>query len=507
MSRYLRCCLVTMLMVAACADDPQANIDTTAPLGDIIVGGELNRAPEDVSTQPQDTGQPKPEFPEDFVISFVYRGMIPNENTDKSDLYIVDSRGRNPMAPSVELPLALTTFAIDPNACQLVLEKKADGTPLSTGPCSCNLGCVVDDSLTWIAVTVEKPTQTGFAFQVGKFNQDLEVKMVKGARFENIVDTEFAGGYLYFSQVKYCSDTGCQFLVYRYDLDNIPVPESVFLIPPDDDPDLVDGQATTGGHFTASHDGTTLAFVSPTIRSARLYVWRGSGAVQELDYLCPGGLQNGKCTGSGSAFSDLDPLAVSADGKRVAYFPTTSDGLEFRMYHLDAGDVASIKLMDTTDKDFLLESCQQIDFDPWKFSKVGAVSFTADAKGIYLVASSNCHPATRPFTDIIRIDTVVANSTKFKLTSFDNLTNNPHGDGPDNTIIESAVLSPGGGNVAYIASPMYGEDKETPLSASSANAKKSRELWVISTDGKQRRQITYNSKYSATWLTTMAELP
>jgi len=496
--------VLTLWLLAGCGGDDGAQLEVdgtpdTGPVGDIVI-----QKP-DVPVEDPDT-RPAVPFPEDFVVSFVYRGIVPNENTDKSDLYIVDSKGRNPKATNVEMPLAVTTFAIDPDACQLIMEKKPDGSPLATAPCSCNLGCVVDDTLTWIAVTVEKPTQTGFAFQVGKFNADLEVQMVKGAFFENIVDTAFAGGFLYFSQVKYCSDTGCQFLVYRYDLDNIPAPQSIFLLPPDDDPDLKDGQAITDGHFTASGDGKTLAFVSPTIRSTRVYVWR-KNTLKELDYICPGGLQNGKCTGSGSEFSDTDPLALTYDGKQLAGFTKTKNGLQYYLYDTDTGETASIKLMDTTGKDFKLESCQQIGSDQWKFNTVKAPQFTEDGASIYFVASSNCDPALRPFTDILRIDTVLANSTKFKLTSIHNVTNNPRTNENDNTIIETFDQSPKGGNLAFIGSPFYGADKEEPLPEASANAKKSRELWVISTDGKNRRQITYNSKYSAIWLTTISEIP
>jgi hypothetical protein len=445
---------------------------------------------------------PLEPFPEDFVVSFVYKGIVPNENTDQSDLYVVTSKGRNPFNKGVKTPVALTSFAINPDDCQLVMEKKMDGTPLTTAPCSCNLGCVVDRTLSWILVTVEKPSATGFAFQIGKFNADLQVQMVKGKKFVNIVDVDFAGGYLYFSQVKYCTEVACQFIVFRYDLGNIAEPESLFLLPPDDDPDYKSGQTITDGHFTVSHDGSTLALLSPTIRSTRLYVWR-AGELVELDYLCPGGMQGDHCTGSGSQFSDVDPLAVSNNGKHIAFFPTSNDGLELRYYNAESGIMDLLPLMVTTDKDFNVESCLQIDGSSWLFNTVASPLFAHDDSGVLFIASSNCNHGKRPFTDIVELPVSTVNSGIFKEHAFKNITLNPRNDDVDNTIIEAFDLSPDGGNVSYSASPMY-KDNGDPLSPQSANALHSRELWVVSRDGLQKMQITYNSKYSVTWLRNIA---
>ncbi len=456
-----------------------------------------------VSDAPPEPDEKTPDspFPEDFIVSFIYKGMVPNVNTDESDLYIVDSAGENPMAPGVKAPLALTTFAIDPEACELVLVKKADGTPLTTAPCSCNLGCTIDDTLTWIAVTVEKPSANGFAFQIGKFNADLQVQMVKGAIFQNIVDLAFTGGYLYFSQVKYCHETGCQYLVYRYDLQNIPEPKSQFLLPPNDDEDLVDGQSTTDGHFVASADGETIAFLSPTIRSARLYVWR-KGKLKELDYVCPGGMQGDHCTGSGSNFSDVDPLALSHDGKKLSWFMQGADGLELRFYDTDLGTLRKLKLMDTTGKDYATESCSQILGNDWKFNTVTEPRFTHNDNGLVFIAGSHCDSQKRPFTDIVKLPVSTIETGNLQQHTVKNLTNNPRVNGLENTIILTWDLSPDGGNVAYAASPIY-DASGKELSPASANANKSRELWVADLEGKQKKQITYNAKFTSTWLKTL----
>ncbi len=486
------------LLLAACGGDQDSNPAEVVSF-DLWQPGDISTTPE-TSPEPE-TKTPDSPFPEDFIVSFIYKGMVPNENTDKSDLYIVDSAGENPMAPGVKAPLALTPFAIDPDACQLVLAKKADGTPLTTAPCSCNLGCTIDDTLTWIAVTVEKPSANGFAFQIGKFNAELQVQMVKGSVFQNIVDLAFTAGYLYFSQVKYCHETGCQYLVYRYDLENIPEPQSQFLIPPDGDPDLVDGQATTDGHFIAADDGQTLAFISPTIRSARVYVWR-QGQIKELDYLCPGGMQGDHCTGSGSNFSDLDPLALSHNGKKLSWFMQGPDGLELRFYDTDLGTLRKLTLMDTTGKDFATESCSQILGNDWKFNTVTEPRFTDNDDGLVFIASSHCDTQKRPYTDVVKLPVATIETGNLQQHTIKNLTNNPRVDSLENTIILTWDLSPDGGNIAYAASPIYdGTGKE--LSPSSANANKSRELWVADLQGNQKKQITYNAKYTSTWVKTL----
>jgi len=497
------------LVAGACGGESEGD-DGYTP-GKLDVRDVSPFAPDFGGYQPEDLGKPDDGpapavFPEDFVISFVYRGIVPNENTDKSDLYIVDSQGRNPMAPSVDMPLALTTFAIDPESCQLITEKMPDGTPLNTAPCSCNLGCVVDPTLTWILVTVEAGTQAGFGFQIGKFNEDLEVKMVKGGKFQNIADTAFAGKYLYFSQSKYCVETGCQYIVYRYNLENLATgAESIFLLPPDDDPDLGDGQATTDGHFTASADGETLAAISPTIRSARIYLWRNHG-LSELDYLCPGGLQNGKCTGSGSGFSDVDPLAVSSDGSKLAYFPTTADGMELWLYQTDTASKQTLSIIDTTGKDWVVESCVQVEASDWLFNKVKDPVFGPGDDTLFFIGSSQCDPVKKSYTEIIRLPLSKVGTGTMKFSYIDGITDNIRAEKLQNTVIEQFDFSPEGGNIAYVASPMYGDDLRTELPESSANAKKSRELWVVDVETGEKAQITYDSKYKATWLRTLPPL-
>jgi len=453
--------------------------------------------------QQEDQGRAQPAAK--FVIPFIYKGLIQGENLDQSDLYLVDSDGTNPFAPEVDKPVAITSFSINPADCQLIVSSAEDGTPISTAPCSCNFGCVVDPELEWIIVTVEKPKQTGFSMQIGRFNADLQVKMVKGAFFKDIVDVQFAGGYLYFSQTKYCTQANCQFTVFRYDLENIPQPQSLFLLPPADDPDYQDGQHVTDGHFTASDDGSTIAFISPTIRSSRLYVWRGD-VLKELDYICPGAIRNGKCTGTGSEYSDVDPLAMTADGKTLVYITKVKNRLEARFYDTDAGLQKSPPLVDTGDKDYNATTCLEIAASDWKFNDVDSAVLLDEGKTLVFLARSNCSPGKKPFTEIFAIPVLGILNGKVNGGTLSNLTHNFRGEGSANTVITQIAVSPDEGSVAYIATPAFGADKATPLSDASAKARDSGEVWAVGMDGTGKRQLTYNNKYSAVWLTAVPPL-
>jgi len=458
-------------------------------------------APEDVPKK--DTGNPIESAT--FTIPFIYKGIVPGENKDKSDLYLVDSLGRNPLAPEVDKPVAITSFSINPQDCQLVLASNPDGTPLSTAPCSCNLGCVVDPQLQWIIVTVEKPSQTGFAMQIGKFNANLEVKMVKGAIFKNIVDVQFAGGFLYFSQTKYCTEANCQFILYRYDLANIPAPESLFLLPPDDDMDYKNGQHITDGHFTASADGSTLVAISPTIRSSRLYAWK-SGVLKELDYICPGAIQNGECTGTGSEFSDLDPLVLTDDGKQLLYIVRYKNRLEARVYNTEAGLVKNAALVDTGVKDYPSTTCAEIAFSGWKFNEVGGAELTDGGTALLLLVRSACQPGKKPYTDLYKIPMQAIFDDKVDGNTITNITLNFRGEGAKNTVISGFAQSPDGKALAYTATPRYGADKKTELSDASAKARDSNEVWAIEMSGSNKRQLTFNNKFSAVWLTAVPDV-
>jgi hypothetical protein len=156
---------------------------------------------------------------DDFRVLWGYQGRIPGVNDNEHDLFIVNPDRTNPLEPGEYGPQALTTFALQgATDCQLILAEDEEGNPTEYGPCSCNFGCVVDRSLKWIAVSVKKPAADGFTFQLGRFDAQLHVAMVKGIFMKEIIDFKFAGNYLYYSRQHYCDGAHCQYQISRVQL-------------------------------------------------------------------------------------------------------------------------------------------------------------------------------------------------------------------------------------------------------------------------------------------------
>ncbi len=437
--------------------------------------------------------------PAGYLIAFGYRGMVPGLNDEEHDLKLIDRDGRDPMTGAPNAPHGLTAFHLDPNECQLVVSKTPEGAPFETAPCSCAFGCVVDEDLDWLAISTEKPGIMGHTFKVARFNQALEAKVIKGVTFTGVADFHFAGHFLLYTTSQFCTVTGCQYALNRYDLDNIAkTPEVTALIPPEGDPDWVDGDAIYKGHFRPSADGRTALFLSPTIRSQRVYLWKNS-ALTEVDYICPGGLQNGHCTGTGSDFRDTDPSALSADGAVTAYLAVVDHRLELRLPKADGGapDVVALQSVDAG-KSYTSNICSYVDDATWKFSSVTQMEF-ANEDTLVFVGFSDCDPtATKPWTDLwsLSVSGVVGKDAVGQ-GDLDRLIHNPRHDGIENNVIDGFALGIDGKTIAFNASPRYAEDLVTELSPQSSNATKSKEIWLLDAAG-DRHQLTFDAEFSAT---------
>ena len=110
------------------------------------------------------------------------------------------------------------------------------------------------------------------------------------------------------------------------------------------------------------------------------------------------------------------------------------------------------------------------------------------------------------FRSVLSLDTTALGEGTVKADDFHNITLNQRNNGLLNTVIEGFALSPQEKAIVYMANPVYGADKLTPLPENSANAKQSQELWVVPTAGGTKTQITFNSKFSATWVATVPPL-
>ncbi len=435
---------------------------------------------------------------EDFMVAFGYRGRIPGYNDSEMDLHLINSDGSNPLSGG-DGPHSLTSFSLESTTdCQLILQEDENGEPLELAPCSCRFGCFLDDALDWIAISLKQPDADGFTFQLGRFNQDMQVQMVKGTVLENLVDFKFAGNYLFFSRRMPCQTASCQYTIYRVQLDPVQAPEPIIVFPPDDDPDWIDGQSVYKGHFLASDDGSVLTLQGTTIRSNRIYVW-DSGSLHELDYICSNVL-SGECIGAGSEYSDTDPIAISPDGKTVAAFTIAQRDLRLRLYDLETNEQRYLDLFSVPAGGYLVNICPNIMDESWKFKKVvGNPVFTSDGKSLIFQVLNDCNTEggqVKLETDILLMDlAVVGDGTPFEETDFINITRNPKGNFADNQVVGSFSVSPEGKVIAMTATPAFGQG--TSLPDDSNRSMKDREIWLIGINGAGKTQLTDEGAYEA----------
>jgi len=486
-----RLVLLLSLAPAACSGGGSGESSLIAPLSD------LQRGDDDIRTGDDDEVA-GPYATEGFIVAFGYRGIVPGVNDDQHDLKLIDAAGNDPLTGEPNAPHGLTAFHLDPDDCALVISKNPDGTPAETAPCSCAFGCMVDEGLDWLAISTEKPGPLGHTFHVARFNDDLQAKVVKGVLFTGVADFHFAGRFLLYTTSQFCSGTGCQYAVNRYDLDNLAqAPQVLALIPPEGDPDWIEGDATFKGHFTPSADGHAALFLSPTIRSQRAYLLKDEDLL-EVDYVCPGGFQDDHCTGTGSDFRDTDPAAISHDGGRLAYVAVVSDRLELRLPDPEGGlpEVVTLQAVEEG-KDYTSNICSQVVESSWKFRHVSQILFRhTDTDSLVFVGSSECSAThAKPWTDLwsLSLDGLVDRVGEADL---ERLIHNPRHDGVENNVIDGFDLSPDGATIVYSATPRYGADLETDLPPESFNATKSQEIWVLKA-GATRAQLTFDPQFSA----------
>ncbi len=443
---------------------------------------------------------------DDFRIMWGYQGRIPGVNDGEHDLFIINPDRSNPLVSGEVGAQALTTFSLkNAGDCQLILAEDAEGNPTEYGPCSCNFGCVVDRALQWIAVSVKKPAGDGFTFQLGRFDAQLNVAMVKGIFMKEIIDFKFAGNFLYYSKQHYCDGAHCQYEIYRRQLEPIGQEESLFIFPPESDPDWPN-HSNFKGHFKTSQDGQVVVILGTTIRSNRIYMWK-AGNLHELDYIC-NHLVNGECIGAGSEYTDTDPVAISPDNSKIAAFTVAERDLRLRVYDTATLEQKYLNLFSVTAGTYFADVCGQLQNPIWEFKNVvGNPMFSPDGNSLYFIANNDCKVVSsdsKPLTDIMMLDLgVVGDGTPFTQEDFINITNNPSDSGPENQVIESFELSPSGKTIVFTGSPRYtfagppDEPIMQPLPDDSKRAKKDFEIWLIGTTGAGKTQLTDENKFAA----------
>src|SRR5690606_33633953 len=98
------------------------------------------------------------------------------------------------------------------------------------------------------------------------------------------------------------------------------------------------------GHFKVSDDGTNLVMLQTTIRSVAVYLWRDGTGLVQLDFICKYGTQ-GDCSGTGSEYTDLDPVAISPDNRWIVFFTFSDRWQRARVYDTDNPDHIKLSII------------------------------------------------------------------------------------------------------------------------------------------------------------------
>ncbi|MCC6621708.1 MAG: hypothetical protein IT385_10665 [Deltaproteobacteria bacterium] len=455
-----------VVLVAACGDDGgnPTDEDTTTSAD----GADTDTGPVDPWAAPVETGA--------FRILYNERGRLP-ENADQNELWLMGADGKN--------QLALTDLAglkdLDP-------------------PLSCNYGCVVSPDLEWIAVVTGPPGEKGFQMKLGRFNEDLEVALLKGDELDDIIDFHFAGDRMFYSKEKSCTGPSCTYEISVVELEenvNITVPFLTF--PPD--AELRD--STYKGHFDVSADGKNIVMLNTTIRSVSVYLWKDGSGLIELDYLCKYGGDKANCQGTGSEYTDTDPVAIDASGRYIAFFTFADRWQRIRLYDTQNPSVIKSSIVASVPSGPWIEhACDPGVIADWQWQRVvGDPSFTPDGQEIVFLGEYACRenglePKKRQ-TNIYRVklDTVVRELTLTEQDVF-NVTKHPRGDVTANRHPSAFALSPDGATAVFTGTPTF--DQSGGLIADgSARQRNDREVYRIRLDGTNPVQLTNDLSFQS----------
>ena len=402
----------------------------------------------------------------DFRIAFTYQGRV-QEFLGQSDLWLLDADGSEIRS--------LTDFV-------------KSGDPELT----CHHSCILDDAMTWLAVADGPRSADGtFSFKMGRFNQAMEVSILKANPLTGVVDLHFAGAYLYYSKLHRSDGASQQFEIWRVSLERPAERDRLFVFPPDE---VLSGSIYRG-RFSVNPDGAQLVLLNPTIRSQAVYAWR-DGHLDQLDYICPM-MRSGVCVGTGSEYTDVDPVAISRDGRYVAAFVVAGRELRVRLYDLEDPGIVPYKDLVQVSPGAIYKTVVCDEKEPWQFAYVtGKPHFTHDGTGIYYIGRSDCG-GEKPETDVLRVDVArILEPRALEEADIVNLTQIPKTGGPEHIEITSLDLSPDGTVLVFAGTPSY-QDNGEPIVAGSSRHRNDVEVWIQGVDGSGLTQLSNDKKWLA----------
>lgn len=499
------CLMVTLGLVSGCSDEAGKD-DTSATAGNDI-GGEIADNADGGDTDHDgkswvDTYIP-PVAPE-FWVLYARSSRLPGAPDTDNDLVLTDSVNPGAIDNAGTYGCGISPFA-DKKKC-IELTKYAFK---KAGTLNCNHGCVLSPDMKFIAIATGPPdvnglftyrpgtityypaSSTKFLFIVDKFEPITKVK-----------DLHFAGPYLFYSTPVHLLSTG----VSQYEIRrrNVVDPEdaekTLTLMAPATDPDANPSKphTTYSGRFRVSENGETLLFLTPTIRSLKVWSWT-KGTLTQHDYICENPLGDNTCVGTGSQYDDNDPAAISPDGKEILLF--TIVGRYFRVRRYTVGSTADSTFTNIitlpANATYLQDVC--LNLPSWMHAQVkGTPQFSADGKTVYFLGLSKCSGSSdKEWTDIMSMKIEdVGKPVSEKM--FVNFTNNTRDSSPGNRWIRSFVLSPKKDFFVFSASPTYNSGGEPFRSTTDKRQLKDTEIYTMPVQsGATMVQITNEGSYDA----------
>ncbi|MGM0577026.1 MAG: hypothetical protein ACQEXJ_14975 [Myxococcota bacterium] len=411
-----------------------------------------------------------PQETNDWRVVWNYRGRLPS-NENENELWISD--------PGGALEESITDLS---------------GLAGLEEPLSCNYGCVVSPDLQWLAVATGPPDADGFDFRIGKFDANLHVNLFKGVVWEDMIDFQFAGQNLFYSQKGACTGPSCQYDIWRVDLEDVNNPVKIATYPTE--ADLED--SSYKGHFKVSPDGRSVVFLNTTIRSVQVHMWREQLGLVELDFVCKHGTK-GNCSGTGSEYTDEDPVAISPDGRWIVFFTFSERWQRARIYDIDNPGVVRLTTMASVEQgSFIEHACDPGVLADWQWEQViGDPVFTPDGEEVVFLTATDCGDSQKPRTNLRRVelDTLLAEEPVTEEEVFD-ITDNPFGDVTDNRRVTGFDLAPDGATIAFTATPEETQSGD-PIQDGSSRQRNDRELYRVRLDGTNMIQLTNHLAWQA----------
>lgn len=496
--------MITML-ATACGSDAEPSAAETSGGGKSDTAGGADAAGGGDATDGGGGGADTVvEVPkEDFWVVYSRRSRLPGKN--ESDLVLSDKE--NPQAITNASAFGIGLSPIDGKSAGVELTKYSFK---KAGGLTCNYGCVISDDLKYIAISKEAPSAKGFTYVLGTLNDKLEVFVGKFGELQDVADLHFAGSKLYYSKARNCFDTGkCQYEIRVRYMDGSAEEKMLTVMAPDNDMDVIDTtpHTTYTGRFQVSEDGDTLVFLTTTIRSVKVWAWRG-GNLHQLDYICEHPLDNNTCVGTGSQYHDNDQVGISPDGKTVVLFTIVDRSLRVRRYSVGGSeaavftDLVSVPAGGT----YLQDIC--FNLSSWQHAEVRSrPTFSPDGKLIYFLGVSACAGSKeKQWTDLMSIPADKIGKTIGEADVI-NYTKNPRDSSAENLWIRDFRTSPDKKFFVFAASPTYGSSGDK-LPDSDKRQTSDTEVYVMPIiPGAEPKQITNETAYATDTPVAISPVP